>query len=523
MERNPELNNLKPVKDIEKFAHDQFDRVIIFYKRKGIHAICHCSECGEYYDIRTETTGDPFEDDLARIEKPKRNEFTECRLCHREAVYKPMGSFKDEWEDVNICVGQKIDDNRFVFRMFYAMQHIRKNCQTYYTCEEVKRIFTENKKKPVRYCYNRLYGWIKSTTGDTYSYIAHPSTFKQIKKTGMYKYVPTIPFELSDRYNRDSWVLDYYIAAARYPDMEMIVKTGMTDLARNLMMKWPTNFNPRGREIHDRLRINKDRIKPLAEAKGTGRVLKLYQIERKAGKHWTDKELKIVDKMLGDVHISNLNKMMKYVNPIRLKHYFEKQGIWYGQDQKKYFEASQKRGEYFDYIRMRAELGYDMTDDIILYPKDIHRRHNEVALESETSRLDKRKEEVLKRFPSIAKKYKKFSDKYSAAAAGYIIRPAKDAAEIVTEGRVLHHCVGGDAYLLKHNRGQSFILFLRKAADPDMPFITVEIRDCKIIQWYGAYDKKPDEKYFTAWLETYIKELKKRESKKETEKSAKTA
>lgn len=524
MERNPELNNLEPVKDIDKFAHDQFDRVIMFYKRSGIHATCHCSECGGYYSIRTETTGDPFEDDLARIEKPVRNEFTECRLCNREAVYKPMGCFKDEWDGVNICVGQKVDDNRFVFRMFFATQRIRKNCQTYYTCEEVKRIFTEKKKKPVRYWYNYLYGWIKTTTGDTYAYIAHPSTFEQIKKTGMYKYVPTIPFELSDRYNGDSWVLDYYIAAARYPDMEMIVKTGMTDLARSLMMKWPVNFNPRGREIHDRLRINKDRIKLLAEAKGTGRVLKLYQIERKAGKHWTDEELKIVDKMLGDWRINNFDKVMKYVNPIRLKHYFEKKGIWYEQDKKKYFEVSQERGEYFDYIRMRAELGYDMTDDIILYPKDIHRRHNEVVLESETEKLDKRKEEVLKRFPSISKKYKKLSDKYSAAAAGYIIRPAKDAAEIVTEGRVLHHCVGSsDMYISAHNSGRSTILFLRKASDPDMPFITVEIKGEEIKQWYGAYDKKPEEKYFTEWLKTYTNELIKRKEEKKTKKVVKTA
>ena len=131
MERNPELNNLKPVKDIEKFAHDQFDRVIMFYKRSGIHATCHCSECGGYYSIRTETTGDPFKDDLARIEKPVRNDFTECRLCHREAVYKPMGSFKDEWEGVNICVGQKIDDNRFVFRIFFATQSIRNRASFY--------------------------------------------------------------------------------------------------------------------------------------------------------------------------------------------------------------------------------------------------------------------------------------------------------------------------------------------------------------------------------------------------------
>lgn len=139
--------------------------------------------------------------------------------------------------------------------------------------------------------------------------------------------------------------------------------------------------------------------------------------------------------------------------------------------------------------------------------------------------LDKRKTEVLEKFPKIKTKYKKLSEKYSAAAGGYIIRPAKDAAEIVEEGRILHHCVGGDGYLRSHNDGRSFILFLRKADKKDIPLITIEIRGEEIIQWYGAYDKKPNKRLIDAWLKTYTKELAKREKapKKKSVKAAKTA
>ena len=61
-----------------------------------------------------------------------------------------------------------------------------------------------------------------------------------------------------------------------------------------------------------------------------------------------------------------------------------------------------------------------------------------------------------------------------------------------------------------HNNGKSFILFLREADKKDIPFVTVEIKDEEIRQWYGAYDKKPNQKLIDAWLKTYTKELKKR-------------
>ena len=78
------------------------------------------------------------------------------------------------------------------------------------------------------------------------------------------------------------------------------------------------------------------------------------------------------------------------------------------------------------------------------------------------------------------------------------------------EGRLLHHCVGGDNYLNKHNTGKTYILMLRFKEKPDIPYITVEV-DAKnpgIIQWYGDKDRKPDEKNMQAWLNTWLMKLK---------------
>lgn len=62
----------------------------------------------------------------------------------------------------------------------------------------------------------------------------------------------------------------------------------------------------------------------------------------------------------------------------------------------------------------------------------------------------------------------------------------------------------------KHNNGESYILMLRLKENPETPYITVEI-DAKrdsIIQWYGAHDKKPDEKNMQNWINKYLLRLK---------------
>lgn len=519
---------LKPVKGLEEWSRKQYTDHYVYYRRKGKYAECHCSECDARYILRTEETGDPFEDSVIDIEKPAREKRTKCRSCGTIASYAPAGHFADRYYWERICVGQKIDDEHFVFRIFISSQSIRADKATHYELNEGKRIYLEKGKKPQRvsaygwdpnnrswHNYLETGRWYTDHTGESWAYTVYPKTFKEIKKTGMFKYVPVVD-DITVRYRDDCWVMSFYEAAARYPDFEMILKMGMYQYAYNLICHIPVNINPRGKTIENRLRINKERIPYLIEARGEKRDLTLYQYERKIHQHWTDEELEFVKKISGSTYDGKWKVMLNYMSAQKAKNYLSKQGIlpdpndeWTVRHNK-----VQTRIEYYDYLTMRAEEGYDMTNEIILFPKDIYRRHMEMVLQREKQKQDERKKDVLKRYPKIKKRYKELSDKYSAAAGGYIIRPAKDAAEIVEEGRLLHHCVGGDSYLKSHNSGTTTILFLRTLKEQDIPYITVEIRGNEIVQWYGAYDKKPNRSLISRWLKTYTTELKKREPKK---------
>ena len=62
------------------------------------------------------------------------------------------------------------------------------------------------------------------------------------------------------------------------------------------------------------------------------------------------------------------------------------------------------------------------------------------------------------------------------------------APEIVTslleEGRILHHCVG--SYIDSVAAGKEYILYLRKVAEPDTPFFTINLfPDGKVRQIHG--------------------------------------
>ena len=509
--------NLKEIKSLSDWARKQYDTHYIYYRRKGNYAECHCSECGSRYVIRTNPTEDPFEDAAMFIEKPARDKDTKCRKCGTKALYKPAGHTAPEWRYKRICYGQKIDDEHFVFRIFYSIQRIKADCKTYYGIDEEKRIFLEKGKKPKRYECNNVY-YQTSFCGENWSYIVHPRTFTNIKHTGMFKYVP-VDEEITRYFRDECWVMDYYIAAARYPDFEMILKMGLTEYARRLVMKYPTNFNPRGRTIENRLRVYKNRIPDLIKTKGTYESIMTFQLEKRLGQHWTDEDIEVLNALKNNSYDDKWKALLKYMSLKKLKNYMIKQKMWPSKHDR-YDVSRDKRDlrmEYIDYLIMREEQGYDMTNSIVLFPKDLRRRHDEMVLEREKKAQDKRNKEVSKRFPKIKTKYKSLSDKYSAAAGGYIIRPAKDAPEIVAEGRTLHHCVGGNIYLSRHNSGKSFILFLRPVKKKDTPYITVEIRGNEVVQWYGAYDKKPNKKLFDAWLKTYCKELEKRTKMPKTE------
>lgn len=165
---------------------------------------------------------------------------------------------------------------------------------------------------------------------------------------------------------------------------------------------------------------------------------------------------------------------------------------------------------YADYLSMRINLGYDLNNTVYQQPQDLEAEHNKMVMETNKEEMDKHLKEVAERYPEIRHVYRGLRNKYLYEDDKYIIRPARSAEEIVMEGRLLHHCVGGDTYLNKHNTGKTYILMLRFKAEPDIPYITVEIdaKNPRILQWYGDKDKKPDEKNMQSWLNTWLMKLK---------------
>ena len=93
---------------------------------------------------------------------------------------------------------------------------------------------------------------------------------------------------------------------------------------------------------------------------------------------------------------------------------------------------------YKDYLDMAKALGWDMKNDTVRLPKNLHRRHDEAVIEINIKLAN---EGIKLADDSIIKR----RAKYNFEMGDYLIRCAVSANEIIREGKTLQHCVGGYA------------------------------------------------------------------------------
>lgn len=141
---------------------------------------------------------------------------------------------------------------------------------------------------------------------------------------------------------------------------------------------------------------------------------------------------------------------------------------------------------YNDYITAIKELGFDMTDTKNIYPKEFRRMHDLRVNEYKAS-----KDKLLaKNFRQAAKQYVKFETEDKI----YTVLIPRAKKDLIHEGSALHHCVGKMGYDKKMVDGHSFIAFVRKTEEKEVPYVTVEfdMRRKYVAQAYGDHDSKPD-------------------------------
>lgn len=514
-------------KNFEKWYEEELFKGenFIYYKRKGRYATFWCSHCGESYTYATEQK-DTYEGQFEKVvETPRNGNRARCEKCDAVGFYKTAGKAKTVYGLKKMCyVGQKYKENGMVMRYIQIEKILSIGKPEQFIVTEVARSFFEDEKKCITdyHLYNPWTGkdeWCDHNIGGMGAQISenaaavYTGSYEEMKNT-MFRYSGLE--EYAEKYEKIK-AADYLRTYQRMPIIEMLSKLNLNKIV-NKLVEYPSNIylkNEKARKPDEALGIYSERLKKLVENEGDINLLRILQLEKELGKRWTEdqiEELQIlhpekerIKQVLQWVTLQKfLNRVEKYAG-IRVKETC-------GAGLVKLIEIS---NIYMDYLIMRNERGYDMKNTVYLFPRDLETAHERMVEEANKKELDKRLKEVEEKYPEIKKNYRKLRQRYYYEDENFIIRPARSAEEIVMEGRSLHHCVGRDNYLDSHNSNRTIILMLRFKEKPGIPYITVEIENTKIIQWYGRNDKKPDEENMKKWLNEYVERLK---SEKETEK-----
>lgn len=140
-----------------------------------------------------------------------------------------------------------------------------------------------------------------------------------------------------------------------------------------------------------------------------------------------------------------------------------------------------------DYLRMAERAGMDMSQEAVRWPKNLRAAHDR-AMNAATA--------VLADTDECANAFREMSERCAGLAwekDGICIRVAERPSELVQEGNVLHHCVGG--YSKSHAQGK-IILFIRHSRRPERSWYTlnIDVRTKAEIQLHGYGNELADGK-----------------------------
>lgn len=503
----------------------------LYYKKRGSWAQIACSKCGGVTDARWKI-GISYESQSQRhIEEPREGHYGMCPMCGASGRYKCQGKVKGAHsKKIHVFLGQKYKEQGMVFRYVEVEKEWRlglisdgKDTAMYNACEklsgvEVARIYFEPEKK-VQKDYQKynphtgkdfwddcdLFG-MQHITIDRAPIM--PETYEEMKGT-MFQYSGLQEYVEGQRKIINP--VDYLQCYKKTPQIEILSKMGLIGVVELLVScEYGIVADRDANRLDKFLGIRKERIRQLIKQKGKLKILEVMQMEKRQGQHWTDEQIEhLVETGL---EYTQIETATRYMTLQKLLNRIEKYaGCEYGTECSRASARIRHMATiYTDYLSMRVTLGYDLNNTVYQQPRDLEAAHNKMVVETNKEEIDKRLKEVAERYPEIRHIYRKLRNKYFYEDDSYIIRPARSAEEIVMEGRILHHCVGGNNYLKKHNTGKTYILMLRFKEEPDIPYITVEVdaKKSSIIQWYGDGDKKPDEDNMQSWLDTWLTKMK---------------
>lgn len=269
-------------------------------------------------------------------------------------------------------------------------------------------------------------------------------------------------------------MMKFLAAASIYPrQIEMLLKTNCGELVYDLVCGRKKNkaiFDWAKSNYLDAFGLSKTEMRAWRESGTELEAIAWYKKLRRAGLSESFETLKYLSEMC--TYTFQMQDFIRLcckakVKPAKLANYLS-----HGQTTLSENEAQ----IYKDYLDMAKDLGWDLKNDTIKLPKDLHRRHDEAAIEINIKLAG---EGIKLADDSLIKR----RAKYNFEMGDYLIRCAVSANEIIREGKTLQHCVGG--YAQRHMSGALTICFLRRKDAPHKSLYTIEMQGNRLMQVHG--------------------------------------
>lgn len=474
------------------------------------------------------------EKEVALKRQPHHNEAGKCPRCRHKVTFKAKGKITEYLRSPTECVylAQKCADG-FVIRQFQVNRQYRKEENAIVSKTsgfEKQRIFyrADLSSHPYHWGWykQRRTRWVEGideyiNTGMGYSYNEYcyqpgsiygktlSSIAPFLARTGLSDYVRLCRGCVSP-----NW---YLFAWGRFPRIEQICKASLSRLTAECM----ENANAVKSRIRKEsetslvkaLALDTHRLSRLRTLNGGAIMLEWLQREKCSGRIIPDHVLRWLERE--KIHVSDIAFILDRMSEQQVCNYLQRQKAG-TQDTFRHIIYT-----WNDYLSMADKLGINTNDEIVYRVKLLRQRHDELV-----EQLRKREKEL--EAAATARKYRKIAGicrlikpKYEYTGEMYSIVVPSGVRDIMREGDALSHCVGkSDRYWELIEQHEAYILFLRKTAEIDKPYYTLEVEPNGTIRQKRTYfdrqndDLKDAEKFLKEWQKVVSERLTKSDREK---------
>lgn len=252
--------------------------------------------------------------------------------------------------------------------------------------------------------------------------------------------------------------MEYLRLYCKHPNVEYIMKSGfgcligehctgywggIAHIAPDMHINWKSN------NLLQMLQLNRTEFKFLRGRESDYEIFMVWK--DKFPKYKPDELIALANRFHYEIGTAENFTNATGLPPLRLARYLSEQDI--------------SNSDYNDYLRQCIRLKYNLHDTAISMPHDFLTMHTRLSALVEYQENAKAHQAFMQNM--------EYRRQLGFASGGLLIRQPESMAEIIAEGKRLHHCVGG--YAERHAYMKLHIMFIRKADKPDVPFYTVEV------------------------------------------------